>query len=78
MRVLFTAVTSHIDPDKDTGCGDRLTDALHKEFPAYYVSEWIACDFVAAFVVSSFKDDAPIPAHLNGWGHGPLTLRLVA
>lgn len=78
MRVLFTAVTTGIDPDKDTGCADRLADALHAEFPAYYVSEWLATDFVAAFIVSSTTDSAPIPAHLNGWSYGPLTLKLVA
>jgi hypothetical protein len=79
MRTLFTVETTGFENTTERyEALEELSNALRREFPAYYVAERTQTDFVAAVVVSSMTPDALVPCHLNGWGHGRLTMKLVA
>ena len=77
-KTLFTTTVSHLERIARWDALDALTDALRVEFPAYRVASVEAGDFAAAVFVISVDAAAPVPAHLNGWGHGSLVLKLVA
>lgn len=76
MRTLFIAQIDHVDPPKRDGAIDALSTALAEQFPAYWVSETVKADAHIAVVVESRHDTFPRPNHLDGWGHGWLTLSL--
>lgn len=77
MRTLFTSRIEHVDPPKRDGAIDELANALAEQFPAYWVAESVKTDTHLAVVVESRHETFPRPNHLNGWGHGSLTLELV-
>lgn len=78
MKALFTVNTTGFTPTQRTDVLEALSNALRNEFPAYWISEMVATDFLTALVVEGRDDNAPRPAHLNGWGLGSLTIKLLA
>lgn len=77
MRTLFTARIGHIARPKLDGAIDAMSAALAEQFPAYWVSESVKTDHHLAVVVESKHETFPRPMHVDGWGHGWLTLELV-
>lgn len=76
-RKVFTVNLGHVKPADRTDALDDLAYHLHLEWPAYWVSQWVKGDEIAALVIATDSPGAHFQK-LAGWGNSKLRLAEVA